>query len=70
MTENELRAEAMKRSDRVRDTAMAIVTYAKGLLPVLKDAGREHSAKELDRLLFEHDAAVQDGSHQRSNAAL
>jgi hypothetical protein len=39
---------------------MAIAEYAKALAPVLKDAGCEHSAKELERLLFEYDVALEE----------
>jgi hypothetical protein len=38
-----------------------IANYARSLVPALKDAGREHSAKELERLLFEYDVAVEEG---------
>lgn len=38
-----------------------IAEYARTLVPVLNDAGRAYSAKELERLMFEFDAYVQEG---------
>jgi hypothetical protein len=37
-----------------------IVKAARPLIPVLKDAGRTHSAAELDELFFELDALEQE----------
>ncbi len=45
---------------RLRDASEEVVKYAKGLVPVLRDAGREHSAKELERMLLACDVAVDE----------
>ncbi len=45
---------------RLRDASEEVVKYAKGLVPVLRDAGREHSAKELERMLLAYDVAVDE----------
>lgn len=45
----------------LRDHDMqAVVDFVRTLPPVLRDAGREHSAKALDELLFIFDAHQQD----------
>ncbi len=45
---------------KIRDASIAIATFAKSLVPTLRDAGREHSAKELERLLWDYDVAIQE----------
>jgi hypothetical protein len=42
--------------------ADAIVAFARPLLPMLKDLGREHTAKELEQLLFILDSSDQDAA--------
>lgn len=49
----------------------AIVTFSRSLVPTLRDAGREHAAKELERLLFEVDAhAGELSEHYRNHMDL
>ena len=47
-------------TQRVHVTGAAVVSVARSLVPALKDAKLDHQATELDRVLFEHDAAVQE----------
>lgn len=54
-----------KMQDAQRQTAtdqQAIVAFARNIVHTLRDAGREHSAKELERLLWELDAHAQEHS--------
>ncbi len=59
-TPQELHQGLTAKDSIARSAALAIVVFARSLVPTLRDAGREHSAKELERLLFEYDAAAQD----------
>jgi hypothetical protein len=53
-----------EKMEAVRDqearNAAAIVAFVRPIVSMLKDLGREHTAKELERLLFVHDAFNQD----------
>ncbi len=60
MTRQEAVVKVQKLDVQIREAQRAIVVCAKGLVPVLRDAGREHSAKELDRLFFELDALTDE----------
>jgi hypothetical protein len=60
MTREEAAAEMVKFPARIASVKDKITAVARGLIPVLRDAGREHSAKELDALFFELDAIEQE----------
>jgi len=60
MTPEELVTEIQKLHAREEVVRRKIVEHARSLVPVLKDAGREHSAKELDRLVYENDAIQEE----------
>ena len=56
--------EKLRRLDgALRSANDAIVRYSRTLVPTLKDVGREHSAKELERLVFEYDVAVEEAAN-------
>lgn len=59
MTEpEELWQQIQKLRSRVADSERRVVEFSRSLVPTLRDAGREHAARELERLLFELDAVM------------
>jgi hypothetical protein len=70
MTREEVRQRIVRDPIRLQEIDRKIVESVRGLVAVLKDAGRPESAKELDALFFERDALVQEiGEFMRNNVS-
>jgi hypothetical protein len=58
--------ELQSKLDRDRSTestnAAAVIAFVRPLVSMLRDLGREHTAADLERILFVYDAAQQDAS--------
>ena len=62
MTESEIKAATDKFLNSRRGVLEKIAIEARAVIPVLLDAGRTNSAKALQELLFQYDAAEQEFS--------
>ena len=60
MTDKEFMVFSMVNATRVAELQTKVVEEARRIVPVLLDAGRAHSAKALQELLFEIDALNQE----------
>jgi predicted translin family RNA/ssDNA-binding protein len=60
MTHSEVQKKIREFLQRRHDIHESVVRAARSVVPVLKDAQRIHSAKELDELLFQLDALDQE----------
>lgn len=60
MDAQEMLAKIRSLEFRTRGLEKKIVDLTRATLPVLRDAGREHSAKAFDELFFELDAVRQE----------
>jgi hypothetical protein len=64
MTPDELARELGLQRNRMEGVSQEIISFCRSLPFVLRDAGREHAAKEIERLLFNYDALVGEmGAH-------
>lgn len=63
MTRKEISEESVKIQSRLQEASHSIIVFSHSLVPVLRDCGREFTAKELERLLFMFDASVEEGSN-------
>jgi hypothetical protein len=60
MDDTELFQKMRALDERIGKAADAVVMHSRTLIATLKDAGREHSARELEALVFIYDAVTQE----------